>query len=145
MVFMNEIIPPIAYLIAMGYILWSSLIRNLPTIQNGWMIPAIVCILLIYWTVYSLIKDGIITLGSLSSVAETQANDCYLWIAISIGWTWILPQAQSLKMNGMGWAIFVLCTGSIGLSAMMSRILYLKERRQGAQGVVGELTSLLLS
>ena len=128
MVLLSQIVTALSFFIAIGYILWSSHTLHLPTFENAWMIPAIVCVLITYWTVYTLITAGIWSFWMVEQSTTGVQLWCSLWIAISLAWNWLLPEARKLNMNVMVWAVLVLCTGSIGLSAMLARIMFIKER-----------------
>lgn len=50
-----------------------------------------------------------------------------LLLAVGVSLTWLLPRARALGMSALLWAVLVLCTGSIGLCALMARVLYLEQ------------------
>ena len=51
-----------------------------------------------------------------------------LLLAVGIGWFLIVPQAKAQGMRLLPWGIIVLSTGCIGFTAMVARMLYLRER-----------------
>jgi hypothetical protein len=50
-----------------------------------------------------------------------------LLLAAGIGWFLIVPQAKDLNMRLLPWLVLIVCTGCIGFSAMVARMLYLRE------------------
>lgn len=49
--------------------------------------------------------------------------------AVLIGLFLIIPRARAAGMNVLPWAIFVICTASIGLLAMCARLFWLEQAR----------------
>jgi hypothetical protein len=49
-----------------------------------------------------------------------------LLLAATVAWVALLPRARAAGMNGPAWIVAVLATGSIGLTAMLARLLYLE-------------------
>jgi hypothetical protein len=52
--------------------------------------------------------------------------------AVLVGLFLIIPRARAAGMNIMPWALFVICTASIGLLAMAARLFWLEQQTQGA-------------
>lgn len=52
--------------------------------------------------------------------------------AVMIGLFLIIPRARAAGMNVLPWAIFVICTASIGLLAMAARLFWLESRTKTA-------------
>ena len=55
-----------------------------------------------------------------------------LLLAFGIGWALLVPRARALGMRPLPWLGALLLTGSIGLLAMLARVLYLQEREAPA-------------
>ncbi|MBN8493806.1 MAG: hypothetical protein J0M00_20545, partial [Burkholderiales bacterium] len=51
-----------------------------------------------------------------------------LLLAAGTAWAALLPQARAAGMRPGFWLLAVVCSGSIGLLAMLARLLYLRER-----------------
>ena len=99
--------------------------------QTGsWMIPAGVSLLFLAWSLYTVAVEG--PLGFWPNHTQNAwGNQVWfdLLIAIGIGWTLLLPRARVAGMRPLPWAVLILCTGCIGLSAMLARCCYLESRR----------------
>lgn len=52
--------------------------------------------------------------------------------AVLVGLFLIIPRARAAGMNIMPWALFVICTASIGLLAMAARLFWLEQRTRAA-------------
>lgn len=52
--------------------------------------------------------------------------------AVMIGLFLIIPRARAAGMNVLPWAIFVICTASIGLLAMAARLFWLESQTKTA-------------
>lgn len=50
-----------------------------------------------------------------------------LLLAAGVALAWLLPRARALGMRPLPWAVLVVCTGSIGLCALLARVLYLEQ------------------
>lgn len=94
-----------------------------------WIIPALVSLSFLGWTLFTIITEN-----STGFWPEHQRNKWgnQIWfdllIAVTIGWSLIVPRAKAVGMRLIPWLVFILFTASIGLSAMLARYLYLKER-----------------
>jgi hypothetical protein len=51
-----------------------------------------------------------------------------LLLAAGTAWAALLPQLRAQGMRPAPWLLAVVCTGSIGLLAMVARLLHLRER-----------------
>lgn len=97
--------------------------------MQSWLVPAGVCALFTGWSLYAVAVEGPLGFWAVHTV-NAWGNQVWfdLLIAISIGWALILPRARAVGMARWPWLAFVLCTGCIGLSAMLARCLYLENR-----------------
>lgn len=143
---MTKILPLVALVLAVLYVLVTAIH---PTIQQSflkvgtWRIPATVCVFFSAWSFYTVYEEGLAGFVTLHATSATGTQVwCDLLIAIGIGWTWLMPKARNLNMNILGWAIFVVCTGCVGLSAMLARVYYLEEEELNG-GTPGEQQPLI--
>jgi hypothetical protein len=96
--------------------------------RHAWLIPATFSLLF-----FGLSTAAIITEGPVGFWTEHTRNlwGNQIWIdlllAVCIGWYFAAPQASALGMRMPFWLVFIVCTGCIGFSAMIARILYLRE------------------
>jgi hypothetical protein len=56
-----------------------------------------------------------------------------LLLAITIGWTLILPRARAVHMNTGGWLAAIILSGSIAFLAMLGRLLFLEARADSTE------------
>lgn len=99
-------------------------------LKNAWIFSALLCCLFVAWSLLAMINEG--PLGFwVEHKRNLWGNQIFfdLLLAAGTAWTLIMPRAKALGMNVTLWLIFILCTGSIGLLAMLSRLLFLEEQR----------------
>jgi hypothetical protein len=130
---MLTLLPALATVGFLGFAL-SLMFRKETGPKNLWLLPAALSLL---FALFSL--DAVLSEGTLGFWTEHTRN---LWgnqiwfdllLSIGIGWASLLPQAQALKMRPAPWLLFIVCTGSVGLLAMLARVLYLRQR-ENARG-----------
>lgn len=124
---LTQIIPWIAGITIAVYLLTSALSPNL---RINWIVPATASALFLIWSLAAVFLEGPfgfwpVHIGSLWN------NQVWfdLLLAISIGWTAMLPEARKLGMTPLFWAIVTLLTGCIGLTAMAARLLWLRDHK----------------
>ncbi|WP_020397213.1 hypothetical protein [Thiolinea disciformis] len=124
-----EIFPLIAGLSAVASVIYLS-VADRPISKNMWLFPAVLSLLFL---VFSL--QAVITEGPLGFWPEHTRN---LWgnqiwydllLGVSAAIAFIIPRARKVKMQVLPWTLLCLATGSIGLYAFISRLLYLEARR----------------
>lgn len=100
----------------------------------SWKVPALASCAFLLWSLVAVVLEGPfgfwpVHIGSLWN------NQVWfdLLLAVSIGWTAMLPAARSLGMRLLPWAIITLLTGCIGLTAMAARLLWLREKHPQGQ------------
>jgi len=107
------------------------ILRGNGHLKNGlWQVPALFCALFAAWSLYAVIQEGPTGFWP-EHTRNLWGNQIWfdLLIAITIGWFFIVPKAKALGMRLPLWLIFIFCTGSIGLTAMLARFLYLQDRQ----------------
>lgn len=98
--------------------------------KNAWMIAVFFCLALTAWTIPAVISEG--PLGFIPAHSQSLwGNQVWfdLLMALTMAWVLILPRAKVLGMKLPLWLLFILCSGSIGFSAMLARMLYLEENK----------------
>lgn len=96
----------------------------------SWRVPAAVCALFLGWSLYTVAAEG--PLGFWPNHTQNAwGNQVWfdLLIAVGIGWALLLPRARAVGMRPAPWLVLILCSGCIGLSAMLARCGYLESRR----------------
>ena len=130
---MTKILPLVGLILAVLYVVGTAIQPNILKVGT-WRIPATVCVFFSAWSIYTVYQEG---LGGFVTLHTTSATGTQVWcdllIAVCIGWTWLMPKARDLDMNVVAWSILVICTGCVGLSAMMARVYYLEEEGTAAE------------
>lgn len=102
-------------------------------LKGIWTLPAGACLVFLGWSLWAVLQEG-----PTGFWPEHTRNlwGVQIWfdllLAASIGFAAIARPASRLGMTLPLWALFVFGTGSIGLTAMFSRYLYLGEKAQHA-------------
>jgi hypothetical protein len=122
---MFEVIPFIGAALAVGYLLASALSKDL---RISWIIPALICAAFLAWTLFAVVSEGPLGFWAIHT-GSAWANQVWfdLLIGIAVAWTVLLPKARRLGLRPLPWAVLILCTGCIGLTAMFARILWLEQ------------------
>lgn len=104
------------------------LLRGAPP-RGAWLLPALISVVFLAWTVMAVIVEGPLGFWTEHS-RNLWGNQIWmdLLIAAGIGWTSLLPRAREAGMRPALWLVAVLCSGGIGLSAMLARLLQLEEQ-----------------
>lgn len=100
----------------------------------------------IAWIVPAVLSAGFLALSVEAVVAEGPTGFwtehtrnlwgnqiwCDLLLAIGTAWALLVPRARACGMRWPLWLVAILVTGSIGLLAMVARVLFLESRAVGA-------------
>ena len=96
---------------------------------NAWMVPAGFSGLFFGWSLYAIWSEGPLGFWP-EHIRNLWGNQifCDLILGISVGWVMLAPRAKALGMKLLPWFVLILCTGNIGLLAMLARFLFLHQR-----------------
>lgn len=96
---------------------------------NLWRVPAALSLGFLLFSLYTVASEGALGFWP-EHTRNFWANQIWfdLLLAVGVGWFLLVPQARSLGMRPLPWLALVASTGSIGLLAMLARLLYLRER-----------------
>lgn len=121
-----ELLPWIA---AAALIAWMAAAVLRPDARHSWAGPAMLAVVFLGWSAYSIAAEGPLGFWT-EHTRNAWGNQIWfdLLIAVGTGWTLLLPQARALGMRLVPWSLLVLASGGIGLFAMLSRCLYLRDR-----------------
>lgn len=94
-----------------------------------WLFPVTLSLLFAGWSLHAVLSggpDGFWT----EHVRNAWGNQIWfdLLLAVAVAWTLILPRARALGMAAGWWLLFIICTGCVGLLAMLARCLFLEAR-----------------
>ena len=97
--------------------------------KNLWVIPAGFSALFLAWSLAAVISEGPTGFWP-EHTRNMWGNQIWfdLLLAAGVAWFFLAPRAKALGMNIYPWLLLIVCTGSIGILAMLSRYLFLKER-----------------
>lgn len=90
-----------------------------------WWVPALVCAAFFAYSLWP-----VLTLGPLGFWPEHVSDpwSVQIWFdllcAFGVGWALLAPRARAAGMTPWPWLALILATGSIGLLAMLARVLY---------------------
>lgn len=98
-------------------------------IKKSWLFPAFLSFLFFIFSLSAIFTEGFLGFWT-EHTRNLWGNQIWfdLLLAAGIGWYLIVPQAKARGMNITLWGVLVVCTGCIGFTAMLARILYLDER-----------------
>ncbi len=94
-----------------------------------WAVPAALSALFLAWSLTTVVLEG--PLGFWTEHTRNMwGNQIWfdLLLAVGVCWLLIVPRARAVHMNLLPWMALILVTGSIGLLAMASRLLFLEQR-----------------
>ncbi len=126
-----------AILGGLGFVVYALALASGALMERPglWRFPAIVCGAFLAWSLYAIATEGPTGFWP-EHTRHAWGNQIWfdLLLAASVALAFLVPQSRKLGMRPMPWVILVICTGSIGLLAMTSRIMYLREHKvsQGA-------------
>lgn len=107
----------------------SALLKSGRPSASLWIIPAILGTVFAAWSIGAVIMEGPTGFWP-EHTRNLWGNQIWfdLLLAVGIGWVLILPRARAVNMKLPLWLIFIILTGCIGFSAMLSRLFYLETR-----------------
>ena len=123
------VLPAIA---AAGFLLAMALIAlrpEAPAARASWMVPAVLCLMFAAWSGYAVATEGPAGFWPVHT-ANAWGNQVWfdLLLAAGVASFCLAPGAKQAGMRVRLWLLLVVMTGSIGLLAMLSRYLYLREK-----------------
>lgn len=97
--------------------------------KSSWMFPAALSALFLAYSAIAILNEGPLGFWT-EHTRNLWGNQIWfdLLLAIGVGWTLIVGPARALGMKLIPWLFLILCTGSIGVLAMVARFLYLRAR-----------------
>lgn len=112
----------VAVLAVLGYVLIA--VRG-PGRPARWSVPAVLAATFAGWSTYAVL-DG----GPLGFWAEHHGNPwrTQIWmdllLAVGVAWYLLQPRLRALGVAPLPWLALVVATGSIGLLAVLARVLH---------------------
>ncbi len=127
-----ELVPWIAGLMAFVGVLYVSIADQLKS-RQAWVFPCVLSLIFFVVTLRALLGEGPLGFWT-EHTRNLWGNQIWLdlLLGVSAAFAIAVPRARAMKMNVVLWAILCLTTGSIGLYAFISRLLYLESRNVSA-------------
>ena len=97
--------------------------------KHLWLFPAALSLCFLAFSLRAVFNEGVFGFWP-EHTRNIWGNQIWfdLLLAVGVGWCFAVPKARALGMRLWPWWLFILCTGSIGLLAMVARIFYLNAR-----------------
>lgn len=127
---LTSILPWVAgtlLVIFMAYSIYSDGTK----MKNSWIFPACLSLFFFVFSVIAVISEGQLGFWT-EHTRNLWGNQIWfdLLLAAGIGWFLILPQAKNQGMRLPLWGILIVATGCIGFTAMVARMLYLRDNEE---------------
>jgi hypothetical protein len=99
----------------------------------AWVTPALLSAAFLAFSGVTIAREGVFGFWA-NHTASLWGNQVWfdLLIAVALGWTLLLPRLRAAGLRPAPWLAFVVLTASIGLLALLSRLLWLEARRPAA-------------
>jgi len=97
--------------------------------RHAWLVPAVLSAVFAVWSAYTVTIEGPTGFWPVHT-ANAWGNQVWfdLLLAAGVASFCLAPAAKREGMRIWSWLLLIVLTGSIGLLAMLSRYLYLRER-----------------
>ncbi len=97
--------------------------------RGAWLVPAALCAAFTLFSIYPVVTEG--PFGFWPNHSQTfWGNQVWidLLLALGVACYFIADRAKQLGIRVAPWLLLVLCSGSIGVLAFLSRVLFVQER-----------------
>lgn len=110
----------------MGAVAWR---RGAP-VRHAWVLPAAASAVFLTFSVVTVAAEGP-TGFWVEHTRNLWGNQIWfdLLLAVSVAWASVWPQARQQGLKAWPWLLLILCTGCIGLLALVARVEWGRGRR----------------
>ncbi len=117
-----------AAFIATGLAITISRVGQSTPRRYAWLLPAILSGLFAVFSILAILQEGPLGFWT-EHTRNLWGNQIWLdlLLAAGVAWTLLVSRARELGMRTLPWLAVVICTGSIGLCAMLARVIYINE------------------
>jgi hypothetical protein len=124
-----QILPIVAAITVVAITVMIAMHQSKAPIKTIWILPAILMCLFFGWTLFAVISEGPIGFWA-EHTRNLWGNQIWfdLLLAAGTAWALIAPRAKAQRMKLFLWLGLILATGSIGILAMVARLLFLEQR-----------------
>jgi hypothetical protein len=107
----------------------GRIFRNASSSKSRWMVPASFSLAFALFSIQAIVNEGMFGFWT-EHARNLWGHQIWfdLLLAIAVAWCLIVPQAKAKGMRLLPWLILIVCTGCIGLLAMLARLLYLQDQ-----------------
>lgn len=126
---LNSMIPIAAALAMLGACAAAALSGAGVTKPGLWRIPAALSALFFAASIFPIVRGGVLGFWT-EHVRNDWGNQIFIDLLLCAGCAFflMLPRARAVGMKPLLWLLGIAATGSIGLLAMLARLLYLEEK-----------------
>ena len=98
-----------------------------------WRVAAGLSVLFLAFSVFTVMQEGPVGFWPVHT-HNFWGNQvwCDLLLSASVAFGLMAPEARARGMSPLPWFLFIAATGSVGVLAMLARVLYLREHRAEA-------------
>ena len=95
----------------------------------AWVVPTLLSFAFFVFSLICIIDEGLLGFWT-EHTRNGWGNQIWLDLLFAAGVAWVLivPQARKVGMLTLPWLVLIVSTGSIGLLAMMSRLMFLQQQ-----------------
>jgi len=121
------LLPLLAFIPVVIFVL-GALSKGGAVSKNTWIFPALFCAAFTAWSMAAIMREGPTGFWPVHT-QSLWGNQVWfdLLMALTMAWFLIVPRSKHLGMKLPIWLAFILCSGSIGFSAMLARTLFLEQ------------------
>lgn len=116
---------------AVAFVLFGAgvIVRQRGGAKGGWLLPAGLSALFLGFSAIAVAREGPLGFWA-HHIDGFWGNQIWFDLLLAAGMMFFLvaPRARAAGMALTPWFILVICTGSIGMLALVARVLYLEER-----------------
>ncbi|MEM8489084.1 MAG: hypothetical protein AAF564_26295 [Bacteroidota bacterium] len=124
----TTLIPIVAAVLFVAYGLYMAL-RKADSNNPQWQMPALLSVLFLLFSIYTVTMEGA-TGFAIEHTRNLWGNQITFDLLLAVGAAlyFAIPRAKTLGMQPLFWLLLIASTGSIGLLAMLARIVYLENK-----------------
>lgn len=118
-----------------GFVVVGVVVARPRASRGDWRVPATLCAAFVGWSAYAVVAEGPFGFWDLHTA---DAWGIQVWfdlvLALGVGWFLLQPRLRRAGLSPLPWLALVTLTGSIGLLAVLARVLLAERDRDDASG-----------
>ena len=126
MKYMIQFLPPVAGVLFIAFTACRIAAAGVSR-KNTWLFPAGLSLAFFVFSLSAVVVEGPIAFWA-EHTRNLWGNQIWfdLLLAVAIAWYFVVPKARAVGMSLAPWLALVVGTGSIGVLAMVARLLFLE-------------------